>query len=120
MNDNNQLITINQNAKLSLIKSKNLLDITRKILDKKDDDWIQRLWEWADENNLPQNIIPRVESDLINLEEINLSSDLNYSTCEVSLGLAGNFKNEYIHRTKIQSIPKELFNLKKIKKQMQK
>ena len=116
MNDNNQLITINQNAKLSLIKSKNLLDITRKILDKKDDDWIQRLWEWADENNLPQNIIPRVESDLINLEEINLSSDLNYSTCEVSLGLAGNFKNEYIHRTKIQSIPKELFNLKKIKK----
>ena len=36
MNDNNQLITINQNAKLSLIKSKNLLDITRKILDKKE------------------------------------------------------------------------------------
>lgn len=116
MNDNNQLITINQNAKLSLIKSRNFLDITRKILDKKDDDWIQRLWEWADENNVSQNIIPRVENDLINLEEINLSSDLSYSTCEVSLGLAGNFKNEYTYRTKIQSIPKELFNLKKIKK----
>lgn len=43
MNDNNQLITINQNAKLSLIKSRNFLDITRKILEKKDDDWIQRL-----------------------------------------------------------------------------
>ena len=36
MNDNKQLTTINQNAKSALIKSKNLLDITRKILDKKE------------------------------------------------------------------------------------
>ena len=33
---NEQLITINQNAKSALIKSKNLLDITRKILEKKE------------------------------------------------------------------------------------
>jgi hypothetical protein len=32
MNDNNQLITINQNAKSALIKSKDLLDITRNLL----------------------------------------------------------------------------------------
>ena len=36
MNDNNQLINMNQNAKSALIKSKNLLDITKKILDKKE------------------------------------------------------------------------------------
>ena len=36
MNNNNQLTTINQNAKLALLKSKNLLDITKKILDKKE------------------------------------------------------------------------------------
>ena len=35
MNDN-QLVTIHQNAKSALIKSKNLLDITKKILDKKE------------------------------------------------------------------------------------
>ena len=35
MNDN-QLTTINQNSELVLIKSKNLLDITKKILDKKE------------------------------------------------------------------------------------
>ena len=34
--NNNQLTTINQNAKSALIKSKNLLDITKKILDKKE------------------------------------------------------------------------------------
>ena len=32
--NNKQIITINQNAKSALIKSKNLLDITKKILDK--------------------------------------------------------------------------------------
>ena len=32
--NNKQLITINQNAKSALIKSKNLLDITKKILEK--------------------------------------------------------------------------------------
>ena len=36
MNDNKQLTTINQNAKSALIKSKNLLDLTKKILDKKE------------------------------------------------------------------------------------
>ena len=35
MNDN-QLVTIHQNAKSALIKSKNLLDLTKKILDKKE------------------------------------------------------------------------------------
>ena len=34
--NNKQLITINQNSKLALIKSRNLLDITKKILDKKE------------------------------------------------------------------------------------
>ena len=36
MNDNKQLTTINKNSKSALIKSKNLLDITKKILDKKE------------------------------------------------------------------------------------
>ena len=34
--NNNQLITTNQNSKQALIKSKNLLDITKKILNKKE------------------------------------------------------------------------------------
>ncbi len=34
--NNNQLTTINQNAKSALIKSKHLLDLTKKILDKKE------------------------------------------------------------------------------------
>ncbi len=34
--NNNQLITTNQNSKQALIKSKNLLEITKKILNKKE------------------------------------------------------------------------------------
>ena len=36
MNDNKQLTTINKNSKLALTKSKHLLDLTKKILDKKE------------------------------------------------------------------------------------
>ena len=93
-----------------------MIEITNKILETKNDDWIKKLFKWANENDLSSDIIPRIESDLMNLEEINLSSDLSYSTCESNLTLVGNFKNEYIHRTKIKFISKELFNLKKIKK----
>ena len=34
--NNKQITTINQDSKQALIKSKNLLDITKKILDKKE------------------------------------------------------------------------------------
>ena len=34
--NNNKLTIINQNSELALIKSKNLLDLTKKILDKKE------------------------------------------------------------------------------------
>ena len=79
MNDNNQLITINQNAKLSLIKSKNLLDITRKILDKKDDDWIQRLWEWADENIIQERTyFPKTKSELLNISNLSVATSGDY------------------------------------------
>ena len=48
---NKNLSIVNQNNKLMLKKSKSLMSITNSILDY--DDWIQRLWDWADENNIP-------------------------------------------------------------------
>ena len=56
--NNNQLITINQNSKQALVKSKNLLDITKKLLENKNKDfilkhlWIDELLEWVDQNNI--------------------------------------------------------------------
>jgi len=112
----NDLITTNQNAKSALQKAKNNLDITNKILAKKDDEWEERLWKWADDNQISEYTIPRIKSDLLDLEEINLNSNISSSTCEFNSTLASNFKNEYIQRVKIKTIPKEIFNLKNIKK----
>ena len=41
-----------ENLKLALSKAKNLLNITNKILEKENDIWIERLWKWADDNNI--------------------------------------------------------------------
>lgn len=49
----NQLTTINQNAKSALIKSKNLLDVTKKILENKRNDWVEKIIDWANENKIP-------------------------------------------------------------------
>jgi Leucine-rich repeat (LRR) protein len=76
---NKELITINQNSKQVLMKSKNLLDITKSILDKKDDDWIENLFKWADLNkidsiNFPRDRIKLLEIKVIKLYNCNLNS----------------------------------------------
>ena len=56
---NNNLATTNQNAKLALTKSKNLLNITKSLLSNQqsshyaDDSWIEKLFKWADEKYIP-------------------------------------------------------------------
>ena len=51
------LVSTNQNAKVALSKSKSLLNITNRILEKKDNEWIERLLKWADEKNIPDALI---------------------------------------------------------------
>ncbi len=137
MNDNNQLITINQNAKLSLIKSKNLLDITRKILEKKDDDWIQRLWEWADENIIQERTyFPKTESELLNISNLSLRwnrlkylpkeffnliqlkvLELNNNTLETlpeEIGRLKYLEELNLNINSLKTLPKEIINLKKL------
>lgn len=44
-----------QNSKVALSKTKSLIGIAGRLLitDNIDDSWIERLWEWAEENNIP-------------------------------------------------------------------
>lgn len=82
-----KVVTTNKNAKVALSKSKNLLNLTSKILEKKDDEWMEKLWWWADINNIPDyewvndtdfneggyyNGIPRNKDKLIKLEVLRL------------------------------------------------
>ena len=73
-------LTTNKNSKLALKKSKNLMNMADKILARNnskdlDDDegWMQRLWDWAVENDISSEIIPKEAEELLALEEINLN-----------------------------------------------
>ena len=51
------LPTIKQDTKVILSKTKSIIGITNKVLNNKleldDKSWMQRLWDWADENEIP-------------------------------------------------------------------
>ncbi len=77
----NNIIITNKDSKLSLAKSKKLIGITNNILAKTastniptDDSWMQKLWDWADKNNISSELIPREANKLLKLEKINLNN----------------------------------------------
>ena len=88
-----KLPTPTQNSKVVLNRARKLINITNKILSKKnsltlqDDSWIYRLWKWADENNIPDlewiedehfeeggywRGLPRDKEKLLSLTELDL------------------------------------------------
>ncbi len=141
---NNNLTTTNQNAKLALTKSKSLLSVTNSILSKKEnnqlikDDWIARLWKWANENYIPDfgtkkgrsfddkydtwdKGIPREKTRLLELLELDLSSGL------FNGNIIRELPNEITNLTHIKSfsihnqnflskLPDKISNLKNLEK----
>jgi len=55
---NKELTIVKKDTKLLLAKTKKQIDFAKEILQKKneilDDDWIKKLWKWADENYIPK------------------------------------------------------------------
>ncbi len=89
---NKQLISINKDTKVLLNKSRNLLDITNKLLSKKENiEWIPILLKWF-ENNIIQErtIYPKIKTELLELTQISLKWN------------------------RLKNIPSEFTNLKKL------
>lgn len=61
------LITANQNSKLALAKSKKLLDITSKILVRKnDDEWVESLFDWVKINIIQERThFPKTKEEIL-------------------------------------------------------
>ena len=77
-------LTTNKNSKLALKKSKNLMNMADKILARNnskdlDDDegWMQRLWDWAVENDISSEIIP-----IIGISNISFILEIGISVLE--------------------------------------
>lgn len=87
----NDLITTNQNAKLLLAKSKTLIEVTKKILQEKDEGWIEKIFAWSDENIIQSSTyFPKNKDDLLRM------------------------KNLSLRWNRLTSLPDELFNLQQI------
>jgi len=75
-----------------------------------DESWIERLWKWADENEISDDEIPRNKEKLLNLTELSLNfnqltelpKEIGNLTNLISLHLGGN---------QLTELPKEIGNL---------
>ena len=75
-----------------------------------DESWIERLWKWADENEISDDEIPRNKEKLLNLTELSLNfnqltelpKEIGNLTNLISLHLGGN---------QLTELPKEITNL---------
>ena len=135
--NNNQLITTNQNSKQALVKSKNLLDITKKLLEKKDDEWLILLFNWASEHIIQERtLFPKSKEELLQIKHLSLRwnrlsylpkelfnltqlerLELNNNALETLPDEIGNLKNLKelnLNINSLKKIPKEIIKLKKI------
>jgi len=125
-----KLPTPTQNSKVVLNRARKLINITNKILSKEnrkdqDDNWIYRLWKWADENGIPDlewvennnydeggywRGLPRDKKKLLNLTKLNLSKN-KLTKLSKEIGNLTNLTILLLGDNKLTELPKEIANL---------
>lgn len=131
------LVTTNQSNKVALSKSKSLLNITNKILEKKDDMWLEFILDWADKNIIQEKTnFPKNKEDLSKAKHISLRwnrlkslpkeffrlnqleiLELNNNTLEVlpqEIGNLKKLKQLNLNINSLKTLPKEIVNLKRL------
>jgi Leucine-rich repeat (LRR) protein len=106
-------LTVKKTSELSLKKTKNLLDVTRKILTPRnniavvDDSWMERLWAWADENDINKNKLPRDKLGLTNLQGLYFW-DNNLTELPKEIGQLTNLQDLFLRDNELTDLPKEI------------
>ena len=67
---NKNLPTIRQSTEVALSRANTLMDVADKILAKQstdlvDESWMERLWQWADDNGIDDKTLPRDRDELV-------------------------------------------------------
>ncbi len=108
------LPTIKKNTNIILSETKSIIDITNKILNDKpsvDDSWMQRLWDWADENEVSEDILPRNKQNLIDLTELFLKNYLFLKSLPKEIGKLINLTKLSLNNNNLSFLPKEIWEL---------
>lgn len=122
----NNFPVIKQNTTTVLSKTKNLMGVASKILAKKgelslnDDSWIEKLWAWADQNNVSdyqlenwsgiRNGLPRDKATLMQIDSLNFQ-DEKFISFPPEIGNLVNLTFISFWRTKLIEVAKEIGNL---------
>ncbi len=121
-----------QKTNIALRKTKSIFDIAKKLLgsnsDLVDDSWMQRLWDWADENEIPElgtlddddsgeeyiGGIPRNKVELLSLSELSIS-DASFTYLPKEIGNLTTLKRLYLRNNyDLTHLPKEIGNLENL------
>ena len=124
-------LTTTKNTDLILKKSKSMLDITNRILSGKtaltqiDESWMQRLWDWADENEIGDlkwveskyndnggyyKGFPRDKKTLLELTKLGLW-DNQLTDLPKEIGNLSNLTVLQLSYNQLTELPKEIVNL---------
>ena len=108
----NQLTTT-RSTDIILGRSKSLLKITKKILSNTssnalvDESWMENLWEWADENEIDEEILPRDKETLCEMTKLEIMY-YKISTLPPEIGNLTNLKVLSLLDTEIVTLPPEI------------
>ena len=115
----NNLLTIKQSTEVALSRANTLMDVADKILTKQstdlavDESWMERLWQWADDNYIDDATLPRDRDGLIKLTWLQLIGSWNYQLTELpkEIGNLVNLTELRLSNNQLTKLPKEIGNL---------
>lgn len=109
------LVTTNKNVKVALSKSKSLLNITNKILEKQENEWLDFLLDWADNYIIQEDTnFPKNKEELLNVKHISLRwNRLKYLPKEFYK--LTQIEILELNNNALESLTSEISNLKKLK-----
>ena len=115
--ENKNLPTIRQSTEVALSRANTLMDVADKILanqstDLVDESWMERLWQWADDNECDR-YLPKDRESLLNLTYLFIGSvnskKLNWLPKEI--GNLVNLTALHLEGIPLTELPKEIGNL---------
>ena len=117
------LPTIRQSTEVALSRANTLMDMADKILAKQstdllakqstdlvDEGWMERLWQWADDNDIDDEILPRDREALFNLTELVISFN-PIAELPKEIGNLVNLTDLDLYYNQLTELPKEIGNL---------
>ncbi len=117
-------LTTTENTDVALSKSKSFMGVIKNIFNNKitveDDSWMQRLWDWTDENGIRWleddehwRGLPRNKHELLDIVDLYLE-EYNLTELPKEIGQLTNLTVLYLYENDLTKLPKEIVQLENL------